>query len=273
MIDPFIIMCAPNGARRQKNDHPNIPITPAELADCAEEILAAGASIMHMHVRDDQGGHSLDVGHYRTAIEAVRARVGDNLIIQVTTEAVGIYSRAEQVLMVKELRPEAISIALREICADADMEADTAEFFTWLAREGIFPQIILYDQQDTVKFERMRRAGIFGCDAPFVLCVLGKYNEEVPDKPHSIASFTHNFSAGLVPWAVCGFGKKEHGLPVEAALSGGHVRVGFENNIWAADGTLAGCNADFVLSAQNSIRALGRKPATANDVRRLFGFA
>ena len=66
--DPFIVMCAPNGARRSQADHGRLPVTPAELADCAESIHAAGASIMHVHVRDDDGAHSLDVDRYRDAI-------------------------------------------------------------------------------------------------------------------------------------------------------------------------------------------------------------
>ena len=77
MSTPFIVMCAPNGARKQKQDHHNIPLAADELADCAESILDAGASIMHVHVRDDNGGHSLDVVRYRAAIDAIRASVGE----------------------------------------------------------------------------------------------------------------------------------------------------------------------------------------------------
>ena len=107
-------MSAPNGARRQKKDHPEIPISPDEMALCAEQILQAGASILHLHVRDDDGSHSLDVDRYQNSINAIKNKVGDQLIIQATTEAVGIYDRHQQMEMVKKLRPEAVSIALRE---------------------------------------------------------------------------------------------------------------------------------------------------------------
>lgn len=270
MTDPFIIMCAPNGARRSKKDHPNIPISPDELADCAEEILAAGASILHLHVRDKKGGHSLDADRYRAAIDAVRVRVGERLIIQVTTEAVGIYSRADQIALVKELRPEAVSLALREICPDVSLEADTADFFVWLQRNRIFPQIILYDQKDAEQFERMRRLGMFASEAPFVLYVLGKYGEEDLSNPHTLHKFSKVFANGTVPWAVCGFGKQEHNLSASVARLGGHVRVGFENNIWSTDNSLAASNGELVLAAKKTALAQGKNVASADDVRRMF---
>ena len=115
---PLIIAVAPNGARKTKADHPALPITPEELAETAARCLDAGASMIHLHVRDDDQKHSLDVSAYRAAIAAIRARVGGELIIQVTTEAVGIYTPAQQMAMVQELEPEAVSLAVRELCPD-----------------------------------------------------------------------------------------------------------------------------------------------------------
>lgn len=111
MAEPFIVMCAPNGARKSRDDHAALPISSDELATCAEDVLAAGASLLHVHVRDDRGGHTLDAGRYREATNAIRKRVGEALVVQVTTEACGIYSSDEQMAMVRELRPEAVSLA------------------------------------------------------------------------------------------------------------------------------------------------------------------
>jgi 3-keto-5-aminohexanoate cleavage enzyme len=94
---PVVICVAPNGARKTRNDHPRLPITPAELAHCAEECLRAGAAMMHLHVRDADGRHSLDAEDYRAALAAIRSRVGDELIVQVTTEAAGRYAPAQQI--------------------------------------------------------------------------------------------------------------------------------------------------------------------------------
>jgi len=270
VTDPFIIMCAPNGARRTKADHPAIPISPDELADCAEDVLKAGASILHLHVRGEDGTHSLSVNRYREALAAIHARVGSGLVVQVTSEAVGLYSRDQQIAMVKELQPEAVSLALREICPTAKDEPDTAAFFAWMKTEGVFPQIILYDREDVTRFERMRRNGVFAAEAPFVLYVLGKYRHGEPEKPQNLHEFTSILSPSVVPWAACGFADHEHNLATKAAESGGHVRVGFENNLMRPNGAFAEDNAELVNAARKSALEAGRHIATAADVRCLF---
>ena len=100
--------------------------------------------MLHLHVRDAAGAHTLDAAAYRSAIGAVRGAVGDKLIVQVTTEAVGRYSAAEQMALVRELCPEAVSIALRELIPDDAAEAAAAEFLAWTVGAGIGVQYILY---------------------------------------------------------------------------------------------------------------------------------
>jgi uncharacterized protein (DUF849 family) len=111
-MNPLVVMVAPNGARRTKADHVKVPITPAEIARDAASCAEAGASVLHVHVRAADGRHSLNPDLYRAAIEAVRAALGERLVIQITTEAVGRYTPAEQMRVVRELRPEAVSLAL-----------------------------------------------------------------------------------------------------------------------------------------------------------------
>lgn len=263
-------MCAPNGARRLKADHRALPLDPAEIAACSKEVYEAGASILHLHVRDPGGRHSLDPKHYSPAIDAVRKLVGRHLVIQVTTEAVGQYTREEQKEVVKALKPEAVSVALREICVSEELVPDTADFFDWMHTENIFPQIILYDQQDVTRFLDMKNRGIFATDNPFVLCVLGRHAVEATGQ---LERFAASLSAAKVPWAVCGFGENEHGLPGLAVELGGHVRVGFENNIWRQDGTLAVNNAELVTAAKDAVELCGRTLAKADDVREMFALA
>jgi uncharacterized protein (DUF849 family) len=147
-----IIISAPNGARRSRADHPALPLTAADLADTAVTLRDAGVSVLHLHVRDREGGHTLDPGRYREALVAIRERIGDELILQVTTEAVGKYSSAEQMAVVRELRPEAVSLALREIIPDDAHEARAAGFFAWLSEARIWPQYILYSEDDVRRF-------------------------------------------------------------------------------------------------------------------------
>ena len=268
--DPFIVMCAPNGARRSQADHGRLPVTPAELADCAESIHAAGASIMHVHVRDDDGAHSLDVDRYRDAIVAIRERIDDSLVIQVTTEACGIYTPECQMSVVRELRPESVSVALRELCPDSESERRAAEFYRWMSDNHVMPQHILYSAEDVARFEALRGKGVIPEDKPFVLFVLGRYAENLTGDVSALESFVDAVSDDVV-WAVCCFGSTEHDAVLAAMRQGGHARVGFANTIEMHASCLAADNADLVGLAAVAAEDEDRVLATADDVRHLFG--
>ncbi len=267
MSKPYIVMCAPNGARKTQADHPALPISPGELADCAESILNAGASIMHVHVRDDEGRHSLDVNRYREATSAIRDRVGDRLVIQITTEACGIYTPEQQMGMVRELMPEAVSLALKELCPDDESEAVATEFFAWLNDEGIMVQYILYSPDEVARFVNLRNKGVIPDKRPFVLYVLGRYSDDLTGDPRDLESFAA-VAGDDTEWAVCCFGKTEQAAASLASAMGGHARVGFENNRLAPDGGAATDNAALVRLA--AICQGDRPLATASEVRDMF---
>ena len=131
--------------------------------------------MLHLHVRDENLRHSLDAERYRSAINAIRQQVGEELIIQITTEAVGIYSREQQIQTVAQVRPEAVSLAIREISPSGVDEKVSAEFFSFLQRERIAPQYILYDKEDILHFKNLLARGIVPDDDVSVLLVLGRY--------------------------------------------------------------------------------------------------
>ncbi len=267
-MNPFILMCAPNGARKTRSDHPALPITPAELADCAESILDAGAAIIHLHVRDEDDGHSLDVGRYRSAIDAIRDRVGDDLVIQVTSEACGIYRQGQQMAMVRELQPEAVSLALKELCPDKATEPVASAFFHELDERHILAQHILYSPAEVKRFVSLQKEGVIPEHPAFVLFVLGRYSDDLTGKPQELDRFVTALD-GRAEWAVCCFGRSEQEAVALAATMQGHARVGFENNLLLPDGSAANSNADLVRMAANS---RGDRPlATADDVRQHFG--
>lgn len=266
---PVIIMSAPNGARRGTRDHPALPVTAPEIAACAESVVEAGAAVLHLHVRNAEGRHTLDAAVYRTAIAAVRERVGERVVIQVTSEACGLYSREQQMAVVRELRPESVSLALRELCPDVASEQDAAVFFAWLRAHAIHPQYILYSSAEVARFEDLRRRGIIADQRPFVLFVLGRYSRELAGNPADLDLFCAALG-DRAEWSVCCFGVREHEAANRAMLHGGHVRVGFENNLHLPDGSLARDNAELVrLIAADA--ATSRRPlASAHDVREWF---
>ncbi|MDX1557198.1 MAG: 3-keto-5-aminohexanoate cleavage protein, partial [Xanthomonadales bacterium] len=243
---PLVVIAAPNGARLGKSNHPQVPLTIPETAHCAQDLAERGVSVLHLHVRDEAGRHSLDAGRYRETIAAIRARVGDRLVIQATTEAVGHYDRQQQMALARDLKPEAISLALRELCPDAASEPEAGEFFRELAGSGTWPQYILYSPQDCARFDRLRRDGIFGTKRPFALFVLGSYGEGRHGRPEELDGFLGAFEPGAFPWAVCCFGPAESVALTRAVAAGGHARIGFENNQQLPDGQAAGDNAELV---------------------------
>ena len=269
-VDPLIVTVAPNGAYKQPSDHGALPITSDTLAATAKACRDAGAAMLHMHIREPDGRHSLDAEGYREALQVVRRAVGDDMVLQVTSEAAGRYQAPAQIAMVRALRPEAVSIGLREIDKPEIGEAGLQEFFGWLARERVMVQVILYDAADVKRWNALRTAGVVP-DAPwFLLFVLGRYTAGQQSNPRDLVPFL-TAQEGAEPWAVCAFGATENACITAAAALGGHARVGFENNLLCKDGSVAPDNSALVRQAAEAAAALGRPLASGADIRQRFG--
>ncbi len=269
--DAVMVTSAPNGARRTRADHPALPITSAEIAVCARRVRDAGAGMLHMHVRDDAGGHSLDAGRYAEATAAVREAVGDDLVIQITTEAVGVYGPAEQMATVRALWPEAASCALRELCPDDAAEAAYGAFLSDCAEARVQIQHILYDAQDGARFMRLWNAGVIPGTAPLVLLVLGRYGDGPASDPAALPPFLAAFGDAALDlcWSVCAFGPREHEIALAAVARGGHARLGFENNLWRPNGVVAVDNSELIADFTAALARDGRRPATPAEIRAL----
>jgi len=268
-MTPLIITVAPNGARRGKADHPAIPLSPDEIGREAARCRETGAAMIHLHVRDADGRHTLDPDAYRAAIAAVRREAGPDLLIQATTEAVGIYTAEQQMAAMRALRPEAFSAAVRELVPDAGAEAAAAGFLAEQARSGTLVQHILYDAADVARFDDLMRRGVIPETNAGVLFVLGRYTAGQQSDPRDLLPFLNAWTRPL-PWAVCAFGRREAACMAAAAALGGHVRVGFENNMDLPDGTRAPDNAALVSAVATLAPVLGRAVATPEQARRLF---
>lgn len=266
---PLILTVAPNGAHKSKHAHPDLPITPTEIARTAAECAAAGAAMIHLHVRDAEGQHSLDVDLYRAAIDAVKHAVGDDLIIQVTSEAGGKYRPPQQMDTIRALRPESASLAIREIVPDAASEPAAAEFLQWVVSENVIPQFILYSAEDVERYRDLRLRAIVPPGPHPVLFVLGRYSANQTSDPNDLLPFLNVWNDDG-PWSVCAFGPREHACGIAAAALGGHVRVGFENNLYLKDGTLATNNAALVTQLSDAANALGRPLADADTARKML---
>ena len=265
--NPVVICVAPNGARRGKTDHARIPLTAAELAAEAEAVADAGAHALHLHVRDADGKHSLDANIYRQALDAIRSRVGERLVVQVTTESVGIYAPEQQMAVIRELVPPCASVAIRELIREPAHEQAAAEFFAWAQQAGVGLQFIVYDSAEVERLVRLQASGVVSIDKPHALFVLGR--KDGMSSPRDLLPFVNAWPADW-PWTACAFGRTEPLCLAAAVALGGHVRVGFENNLLGPDGTPARDNAAAVTNIVQLIARTGRGTASAIQARDLY---
>ncbi len=235
------IMVAPNGARKTKVDHPRLPITVAEVIAETQAAVAAGAGGVHAHIRDAEGRHSLDLGLYRELL-AETDRAFPDLFVQVTTEAVGIYSAETQRQLVRDLRPKQVSIGLREILSDGETAA-VADLFAFCAGEGIGVQHILYSEEECRDFLRLQDEGMIPEGRAQILHVLGRYSVGQVSDPSDVARRVAAIGGRDLDWGLCAFGLSETDCLIEAIRLGGKARIGFENNLHQPDGSLAESNA------------------------------
>lgn len=271
-VSPLIVSVAPNGARRTKADHPALPMTVEEMVATAVSCVQAGAAMLHLHVRDEAGQHVLDADRYRATTAAIRAVLGDRIVIQITTEAVGRYTPAEQRAVVRAVRPEAVSLALRELMPEGDAEAEreAQALLSELVAEGAMIQPILYTPEEVRRYHALRQAGTIPDGFLCPLFVLGRYRAGQVSAPADLLPFLAAWGEEDSPWMVCAFGPQEAACATTALALGGHVRVGFENNLWRPGGAVATDNAELVRWALKAAAPCGRPIADAAQTRRLL---
>jgi uncharacterized protein (DUF849 family) len=268
----LVVGVAPNGARKTKADHPALPMTADEIGRAAAACRDEGAALIHLHVRDRDGRHLLDAAAYREATEAIRREAGGDLVVQITTESANRYLRDRQIAVVRETRPEACSLSIREIVPDAASEDEAWRLFRWMAQEKVHPQFILYAPDDVARFATLWKKGVVPWPHPFVLYVLGRYAAGQRSRPTDLLPFLGGADSAW-HWSLCAFGALEGVCALMAAGLGGHARVGFENNQLLNDGTTAPDNAALVAQLARGAAGLGRPLATGAEARALLAAA
>ncbi len=272
---PLVIMAAINGARRTKSDHRALPMTIEEIATEAKTVHQIGAQALHLHVRDADGRHTLDAGLYREAIAAVRASTGPDLVVQITTEAVGIYAPDQQMAVVRAVQPEAVSVAVSELVPDGQDFAKATKFYAEMYEAGIAVQHILYSPDDVTRFNALQTASVIPGTAPSLLFVLGRYAANQESDPADLAPFiAARAEAGRndqSSFMVCAFGRSETAALVVAVQQGGHCRIGFENNLLMADGRPAANNAERIDELTAALSKAHRPAANREQTLSVLG--
>jgi 3-keto-5-aminohexanoate cleavage enzyme len=137
-----------------------LPVTIPETVAAAKDAFAAGAHALHAHVRDADGRHSLDAGLYRELIKEMERAVPE-MPVQITTEAAGRFGPDTQRKVVREIRPEGVSVRFAGDVAIERPRCGCENFYAWADDEGIAVQHILYTPEDAARLVRLWKAQVF----------------------------------------------------------------------------------------------------------------
>ena len=262
-------MVAPNGARKTRADHPALPVSIEDTVAEAERCFAAGAAALHGHVRGADDEHVLDAGLYRELAEEMARRV-PQMLLQITSEAVGRYTPQQQAECIKAVRPRMVSMGLREITTGFDEPEFARSFFEWCDDNQVHLQHILFSVDDFERFLRYRDTGIIPAAHHCVLFVLGRYSADQQSTPADLEPFLQQDLAGL-DWFTCAFGRLEQQCMLASIEAGGHARIGFENNLYLPDGSVAENTAQLVASLATALRDRDLNSAGAESAAQLLG--
>lgn len=282
-MEKVIITAAITGAELTKAETPYLPITPAEQATAAVGAVRAGASIIHLHVRDDQGSPSQQLEHFQRSVNAIKNAVQESgleqPIIQFSTGgAVG--EKMERRIAPLTLQPDMASFNLGTMNFGKDIFVNTRPDMRELAKAfqktGVVPEYEIYDLGHIDELHSLIKEG--SVSAPYhVQFVLGVPGGALPYKSTEKAPVADRLKFLLkeLPtpnhWGVAGVGRFEKPLAELALELGGHVRVGLEDNIYRSKGVLAESNAVLVSDIVEAAKTRGRGVATPREARMILG--
>lgn len=267
-MEPLIITCAPVGAEVMPDATPHLPFTPAKLGETAKAIREAGASIVHVHCRNDDGSNTHSVARFREAQAAVRAN--SDLIVQFSTGgAIGM--TPEERASVLELRPEMATLTCGTVNFGDDVFENSFPIMRGiLARMHEFdvrPELEIFDKGHLANARRLAKEGLltFPQHVDFVLGVPGGMEASV----QNLADLVDDLPDGCT-WSVAGIGRQQLPMALAAIAMGGHVRVGLEDNLYYSKGRLAR-NEELVARVARIAEEAGRPVASPDEARRILG--
>ena len=271
-MDKLIITAAITGSRITREATPYIPITPEEIVTSAVECWEAGASIVHIHVRDPNTGiGSQDIGLFRQVVEPLRERT--DLVLCLTTSGIpGKNLPIEERLAPLELRPELASFDAGSINLGGSAFINTPEFLQAAAvrmtEVGVKPELEVFDMGMMVTCLRMREEGALRDPLHFQFVLGTPWG--IPATPKSLLHLL-DYLPDRSTWSVIGIGKAHLPMSMMGLILGGHIRVGMEDTIYYTRGELATSNAQFVERIVRIAEAYGREVATPEEARQILG--
>lgn len=268
---PMVVTVALTGAVPTKADNPNVPVSPEEIAEDAVRCADAGASVVHVHVRDETGSpvHRRDL--YEAAIAAIRAKRPDLVICATTSSRVGagLAARMTALELDPEVRPELASLTLGSFnfprTPSVNPPAEIETLLTRMSEQGVVPEFEVFELGMVNTLWSLADKGLV-TGTPVVNVILGSLGAApafVGDLAHIVDRLPVN-----AMWAAGGVGIFQRPMVIAAAVMGGNVRTGLEDNPSSPGPTT---NLDAVVLAARAAELAGRTVATTEETRRLFG--
>jgi uncharacterized protein (DUF849 family) len=283
------ITCAVTGAGDTTGRSDRVPVTPAQIADAAVEAAKAGAAIAHVHVRDPQTGKgSRDPRLFREVVERVRS-AGVDVVLNLTAGMGGdlvlgghdaplppdaartdLASAEDRLLHVTELLPEICTLdcGTMNFAAGGDyVMVNTPVMLKEMARRvqalGVRPELEVFDSGHLVFVKEMLREGLLDDPCLIQLCTGIPYG--MPDDPTTLMALVHQLPPGAV-YSAFSISRMQLPFVAMAALAGGNVRVGLEDNVFLSRGVLA-TNGQLVERAVQILEGMGVRILGPDEVR------
>lgn len=268
-MDKVMITAAVTGSRPTKEMNPAVPYSPEEIAQAAVACHRAGASIVHIHVRDpDTGQPESKIELFRDTVDRIREEC--DLIINLTTSGLNIHdpNPTEIRLQPLTLHPELCSLDIGSLNFPDKVFINPPDWGETAAKRmleaGVKPEIEIFDVGHLSQAKDLISKGLIQEPPFFQFCMGAKWGIEAT--PENLIFLKDQLPAEA-KWSVLGVGKNQLPMVALGLLLGGHIRVGFEDNIYLRKGVLAQNNAQLVEMAVNLANMLEREVATPDEAR------
>ena len=267
-----IVTAALTGAVTTKKDNPNLPTQPEEIAASALACCDAGASAVHIHVRDDNDAASMRFDKFAETVRLIRD-AGSPLVLNLTSSGGQGFSWEERIRPFRELKPELASFDAGTMnWLNSVVFMNEPEFLELCGKEmiaaGVKPEIEIFDigMLNTAKY--YIRKGIIQEPAHFQLCLGAAGGMEATTEN---LLYLVNHLPEKCTWSAFGIGKGANEIMMAALALGGNVRVGLEDNVYYNKGQLAESNQQFVARVKRIVEELGKTVATPDEARQILG--
>ena len=271
MTEPAIITVAITGAVPTTRDNPAVPVTPERQVESAVEAFHAGATVCHVHVRDADESPSADPRLYEEVQVGIRERCPE-MVVQLSTGARG--RTIEERFSCLDLGPEMASFSTGSVNFPHGIYDNPPDVVEKMAQRlidlGIKPEIEVFDFAMLYKAAELLGRGLLE-PPPHIQLVMGIKNA-LPPRESLVDFFTAELR-DLIPdatWTCMGTGRFQLQANRWALARGGHVRTGFEDNIYADKGQLASSNAELVTKAVELCPQYDRHPASPAETRKIL---